>query len=138
VRALETDDTRQALNDMCEYDAFKDGFLLVPALESIRATLPGHEDVKGLATLLDPTTLPGRVARITLMTRGSNALYLASAAASDGGAASSRSPRTPMKVLPDEGSAPATGKGTGGDALRQRVMSMHGGEGTPLSSLLSA
>lgn len=35
MRALETDDTRQALNDMCEYDAFKDGFLLVPALESM-------------------------------------------------------------------------------------------------------
>lgn len=41
------------------------------------ATLPGHEDVAGLAALLDPSTLPGRVARINLLTRGSNALYLA-------------------------------------------------------------
>ena len=41
------------------------------------ATLPGHEDVAGLTALLDPTTLPGRVARINLLTRGSNAMYLA-------------------------------------------------------------
>lgn len=41
------------------------------------ATLPGHEDFAGLNALLDPSTLPGRVARINLLTRGSNALYLA-------------------------------------------------------------
>ena len=41
------------------------------------ATLPGQEDVAGLAALLDPSTLPGRVARINLLTRGSNAMFLA-------------------------------------------------------------
>lgn len=41
------------------------------------ATLPGHEDVEGLTALLDPSTLPGRVARINLLTRGPNAMYLA-------------------------------------------------------------
>ena len=41
------------------------------------ATLPGQEDVAGLTALLDPSTLPGRVARINLLTRGSNALFLA-------------------------------------------------------------
>ncbi len=36
VRALaESDTTRCALLDLCEYDAFKDGFLLRPALESM-------------------------------------------------------------------------------------------------------
>ena len=36
VQALsESDSTRCALMDLCEYDAFKDGFLLRPALESM-------------------------------------------------------------------------------------------------------
>ena len=47
-----------------------------PLVNSL-ATLPGHEDVEGLTALLDPSTLPGRVARINLLTRGSNAMYLA-------------------------------------------------------------
>ncbi|KAI0833519.1 hypothetical protein BC628DRAFT_1308600 [Trametes gibbosa] len=77
LRALELDDARSTLDDLSNYDAFRDGFLLLPALENILATLPGHEDFAGLNALLDPTTLPGRVARINLLTRGSNAMYLA-------------------------------------------------------------
>ncbi|KAH9903060.1 hypothetical protein C8Q73DRAFT_34011 [Cubamyces lactineus] len=77
LRALNLDDTRYTLDDLSSYDAFRDGFLLLPALENILATLPGHEDFAGLNALLDPTTLPGRVARINLLTRGSNAMYLA-------------------------------------------------------------
>ncbi|KAI0635963.1 hypothetical protein C8Q77DRAFT_1100644 [Trametes polyzona] len=77
LRALDLDDTRSTLDDLSNYDAFRDGFLLLPALENILATLPGHEDFAGLNALLDPTTLPGRVARINLLTRGSNAMFLA-------------------------------------------------------------
>ncbi|EIW57590.1 uncharacterized protein TRAVEDRAFT_150122 [Trametes versicolor FP-101664 SS1] len=77
LRALDLDDARSTLDDLSNYDAFRDGFLLLPALENILATLPGHEDFAGLNALLDPSTLPGRVARINLLTRGSNALYLA-------------------------------------------------------------
>ncbi|KAI9061304.1 hypothetical protein FKP32DRAFT_1594606 [Trametes sanguinea] len=77
LRALELDDTRYTLDDLSTYDAFRDGFLLLPALENILATLPGHEDFAGLTALLDPSTLPGRVARINLLTHGSNAMYLA-------------------------------------------------------------
>ncbi|KAI0649080.1 hypothetical protein C8Q79DRAFT_491131 [Trametes meyenii] len=75
--ALELDDARSTLDDLSGYDAFRDGFLLLPALENILATLPGHEDFAGLNALLDPSTLPGRVARINLLTRGSNAMFLA-------------------------------------------------------------
>ncbi|RDX57262.1 hypothetical protein OH76DRAFT_1395054 [Lentinus brumalis] len=77
LRSLDLEDTRSTLDDLSTYDAFRDGFLLLPALENILATLPGHEDVAGLTALLDPSTLPGRVARINLLTRGSNAMYLA-------------------------------------------------------------
>ncbi|CDO68951.1 hypothetical protein BN946_scf185000.g94 [Trametes cinnabarina] len=77
LRALDLDDARHTLHDLSTYDAFRDGFLLLPALQNILATLPGHEDFAGLTALLDPTTLPGRVARINLLTRGSNAMYLA-------------------------------------------------------------
>ncbi|KAI0719316.1 hypothetical protein C8T65DRAFT_636307 [Cerioporus squamosus] len=77
LRSLDLEDTRSTLDDLSAYDAFRDGFLLLPALENILATLPGHEDVAGLTALLDPSTLPGRVARINLLTRGSNAMYLA-------------------------------------------------------------
>ncbi|KAI0367796.1 hypothetical protein BV20DRAFT_1023845 [Pilatotrama ljubarskyi] len=77
LRALDLDDARITLDDLSQYNAFQDGFLLLPALENILATLPGHEDFAGLNALLDPTTLPGRVARINLLTRGSNAMYLA-------------------------------------------------------------
>ena len=41
------------------------------------ATLPGSEDLEGLEALLDPSTLEGRVARISLMTRGPGAMSLA-------------------------------------------------------------
>ncbi|RPD60113.1 hypothetical protein L226DRAFT_535046 [Lentinus tigrinus ALCF2SS1-7] len=80
LRSLDFEDTRSTLHDLSTYDAFRDGFLLLPArihwIISL-ATLPGHEDVAGLTALLDPSTLPGRVARITLLTRGPNAMYLA-------------------------------------------------------------
>lgn len=35
------------------------------------ATLPGDEDMEGLSAILDPSTVTGRVARISLMTTGS-------------------------------------------------------------------
>ena len=41
------------------------------------ATLPGEEDVDGLRKLLDPQTLAGRAARISLLTHGPGALSLA-------------------------------------------------------------
>ncbi|KAH9942767.1 hypothetical protein B0H21DRAFT_517618 [Amylocystis lapponica] len=77
LRVLDLEGTRCTLDDLSEYDAFKDGFLVLPALENILATLPGHEDFAGLNALLDPTTLTGRVARINLLTHGSNAMFLA-------------------------------------------------------------
>ncbi|EJD49541.1 hypothetical protein AURDEDRAFT_161099 [Auricularia subglabra TFB-10046 SS5] len=77
VRAMDSPgDTRHALDDACDYDAITDGFLLLPTLESIAATLPGSEDTNGLAALLDPTTLSGRAARINLMTKGEGTLAL--------------------------------------------------------------
>ncbi|EPQ52797.1 hypothetical protein GLOTRDRAFT_132032 [Gloeophyllum trabeum ATCC 11539] len=77
LRPLDLDDTRHTLVDLSEYDAVRDGFLILPTLESILATLPGQEDVDGLSALLDPSTLVGRMARINLVTRGSNAMFLA-------------------------------------------------------------
>ncbi|KAF8575165.1 hypothetical protein K439DRAFT_1545511 [Ramaria rubella] len=77
LRTLDLEDTRRAIDDVCEYDAFKDGFLILPTLESIVATLPGEEDVAGLQALLDPNTLEGRAARIALLTRGTGTLSLA-------------------------------------------------------------
>ena len=41
------------------------------------ATLPGQEDLVGLTALLDPATLPGRVARINMLTKGSKSMFLA-------------------------------------------------------------
>ena len=35
LRALDLDDTRSTLDDLSEYDAFRDGFLLLPALENM-------------------------------------------------------------------------------------------------------
>ncbi len=97
LRALDHDNTRSTLDDLSAYDAFRYGFPVLPALDKTSmdgsycggaythsihwknslATLPGHEDAAGLTALLDPTTLPGRLARINLLTRGSNAMFLA-------------------------------------------------------------
>jgi len=79
ARAVDADDTRHALDEVAEYDAFRDGFLVLPTLQSILATLPG-EDVEGLRRLLDPHTLSGRAARISLLTTGSGLLSLAASA----------------------------------------------------------
>ena len=35
LRALDSDDVRHALDEVTEYDAFKDGFLVLPTLESM-------------------------------------------------------------------------------------------------------
>ncbi|KAH9037852.1 hypothetical protein EDB85DRAFT_563484 [Lactarius pseudohatsudake] len=77
ARAVDTDDTRHALDEVAEYDTFRDGFLVLPTLQSILATLPGEEDVDGLRKLLDPQTLVGRAARISLVTHGPGVLSLA-------------------------------------------------------------
>ncbi|KAH8994892.1 hypothetical protein EDB92DRAFT_239679 [Lactarius akahatsu] len=77
ARAVDTDDTRHALDEVAEYDTFRDGFLVLPTLQSILATLPGEEDVDGLRKLLDPQTLVGRAARISLLTHGPGVLSLA-------------------------------------------------------------
>ncbi|KAH9058391.1 hypothetical protein EDB87DRAFT_1685360 [Lactarius vividus] len=74
---IDTDDTRHALDEVAEYDTFRDGFLVLPTLQSILATLPGEEDVDGLRKLLDPQTLVGRAARISLLTHGPGVLSLA-------------------------------------------------------------
>lgn len=37
LRALDSDDVRHALDEVTEYDAFKDGFLVLPTLESMYA-----------------------------------------------------------------------------------------------------
>lgn len=79
VKALDCDDIRKALEGLVRFDAVQDAFLLLPTLESLAATLPGAEDVDGLTALLDPNTLAGRVARISLVTKGgSHSLALAS------------------------------------------------------------
>jgi len=77
LRALESEDTRHAILDVCKFNAFADSFLLMPTLQSIVATLPGEEDLEGLQALLDPSTLEGRVARIALTTRGPGVMSLA-------------------------------------------------------------
>ncbi|KAI0925786.1 hypothetical protein AcW1_008119 [Taiwanofungus camphoratus] len=58
LRAMGCEDTRCILDELADYDAFKDGFLLLLALENILATLPGYEDLPGLTALLDLITLP--------------------------------------------------------------------------------
>ncbi|KAI0038546.1 hypothetical protein FA95DRAFT_1206179 [Auriscalpium vulgare] len=92
LRALESDDTRHALDEVAEYDVFRDGFLVLPTLQSIIATLPGEEDMDGLKELLDPDTLTGRAARISLTTTGSNALFLAMSRAASRAASRATSP----------------------------------------------
>jgi hypothetical protein len=98
ARAVDADDTRHALDEVAEYDAFRDGFLVLPTLQSMcvplwpyhsvvfflirwcydrLATLPGEEDIEGLRRLLDPQTLTGRATRISLLTSGSGLLSLA-------------------------------------------------------------
>ncbi|TFK49953.1 hypothetical protein OE88DRAFT_1631888, partial [Heliocybe sulcata] len=79
LHALDLDDARHALEDLSEYDVVKDGFLILPTLESMYVSPYSRrqEDVDGLSALLDPSTLVGRVARINLVTRGSNAMFLA-------------------------------------------------------------
>ncbi|KZS94262.1 hypothetical protein SISNIDRAFT_63460 [Sistotremastrum niveocremeum HHB9708] len=79
LKGMDLDDTRVALDDVCSYNAFQDNFILMPALESIAATLPGEEDIDGLEALLDPSTVTGRAARISLLTKGPDTLSLAMA-----------------------------------------------------------
>jgi hypothetical protein len=101
ARAVDTDDTRHALDEVAEYDTFRDGFLVLPTLQSMYAsfffyycslpfsfflhwltmmyrlaTLPGEEDVDGLRKLLDPQTFAGRAARMSLLTHGTGVLSL--------------------------------------------------------------
>ena len=35
ARAVDADDTRHALDEVAEYDAFRDGFLVLPTLQSM-------------------------------------------------------------------------------------------------------
>ena len=43
ARAVDTDDTRHALDEVAEYDTFRDGFLVLPTLQSMYAfTLSVH------------------------------------------------------------------------------------------------
>ncbi|KAF8486142.1 hypothetical protein DFH94DRAFT_710901 [Russula ochroleuca] len=79
-RAVDADDTRHALDEVAEYDAFRDGFLVLPTLQSILATLPGEEGVDGLLKLADPQMFAGRVACISLLTTSSGLLSLAASA----------------------------------------------------------
>ncbi len=61
-------------------DALNLRFLVrLKILSQSAATLPGKEDMEGLSAILDPSTVIGRVARISLMTSGSagDALSLA-------------------------------------------------------------
>ena len=37
ARAVDTDDTRHALDEVAEYDTFRDGFLVLPTLQSMYA-----------------------------------------------------------------------------------------------------
>ena len=98
-RAVDADDTRHALDEVAEYDTFRDGFLVLPTLQSMYvsffflgssppcvvdmsdnhrlATLPEEEGVDGLLKLSDPPILAGRVACISLFTTGSGLLSLA-------------------------------------------------------------
>ncbi|GJJ08576.1 hypothetical protein Clacol_002795 [Clathrus columnatus] len=78
LKALDMEQTRQTIDHICDYNAFTDGFLLLPTLESLIATLPGEEDIEGLQELLNPHTLEGRAARIALLTKGTHPLSLAS------------------------------------------------------------
>lgn len=39
ARAVDADDTRHALDEVAEYDAFRDGFLVVPTLQSMYVPL---------------------------------------------------------------------------------------------------
>ncbi|KAN0107531.1 hypothetical protein V8E52_010049 [Russula decolorans] len=81
ARAVEADDTRHALDEVAEYDAFRDGFLVLPTLQSILATLPWEEDdADGLLKLLNPQMLAGHAACISLLTPGSGLLSLAPSA----------------------------------------------------------
>ena len=41
ARAVDGDDTRHALDEVAEYDAFRDGFLVVPTLQSMYVLLFG-------------------------------------------------------------------------------------------------
>jgi len=40
ARAVDADDTRHALDEVAEYDAFRDGFLVLPTLQSMCVLFP--------------------------------------------------------------------------------------------------
>ena len=42
ARAVDADDTRHALDEVAEYDAFRDGFLVLPTLQSMYVLSPRH------------------------------------------------------------------------------------------------
>lgn len=42
ARAVDADDTRHALDEVAEYDAFRDGFLVLPTLQSMYVLSPYH------------------------------------------------------------------------------------------------
>ena len=39
ARAVDADDTRHALDEVAEYDVFRDGFLVLPTLQSMYAPI---------------------------------------------------------------------------------------------------
>ncbi|KAF8501689.1 hypothetical protein F5888DRAFT_1260890 [Russula emetica] len=83
ARAVDADDTRYALDEVAEYDAFRDGFLVLPTLQFLLGTLPGEEDADGLSRLsdlLNPQTPTDGAARLSPPTPGSGPLSLAPSA----------------------------------------------------------
>lgn len=61
-RAVDADDTRHALDEVAEYDAFRDGFLVVPTLQSMYVPYLGHHFllVDLWATIIDWLRFLGR------------------------------------------------------------------------------
>lgn len=68
---LEAGGTRQSLEEVCSYDALKDGYIVTPTLQSISMTLPGNLDIESIKEVLNPKTDVGRVARTMSVTQGS-------------------------------------------------------------------
>ena len=51
ARAVDADDTRHALDEVAEYDAFRDGFLVLPTLQSMY--VPIYSLLLALSALTD-------------------------------------------------------------------------------------
>ncbi|KAF8339567.1 uncharacterized protein EI90DRAFT_2907581, partial [Cantharellus anzutake] len=99
---LDAGGTRQSLEEVCNYDALKYGYIVTPTLQSISMTLPKKLDIEGIREVLDPHTDVGRVARTMSVTQGSAWESMSMNIQFPPLSPSKRSPTSPSKSYPSQ------------------------------------